>query len=50
MTQETFLKRYESYAEDVQEYMKMFSNALIEKYAEIPDDHRKGRYREIGRN
>lgn len=37
MTQETFLKRYESYAEDVQEYMKMFSNSLIEKYAEIPD-------------
>lgn len=37
MTQETFLKRYESYAEDVQEYMKMFSDALIEKYAEIPD-------------
>lgn len=37
MTQEIFLKRYEKYSEDVQEYMKMLSQSIMEKYQEIPD-------------
>jgi len=37
MTQEELLKRYTSYNETVQEYMKMLSDALIEKYVDIPE-------------
>ncbi len=37
MTQDIFLKRYEKYAEDVQEYMKILSDSLVKKYQEIPD-------------
>ena len=37
MTQEIFLKRYEKYSEDVQEYMRIISNSLLNKYQEIPD-------------
>lgn len=37
MTREKFLKRYEKYSEDVQEYMQMFADSLIEKHGEIPD-------------
>ena len=37
MTQEIFLKRYEKYDDDVKEYMKIISDALIKKHQEIPD-------------
>lgn len=37
MTQEKFLKRYEKYDAAVQEYMEIISDALIEKYQDIPD-------------
>lgn len=37
MDKEKFLKRYESYEPQVQEYMKFFANALEEKHKEIPD-------------
>lgn len=37
MTQENFLKRYEKYSEDVQEYMRIISNSLMKKHSEIPD-------------
>ena len=37
MTQEKFLKRYSKHDEQVKEYMKMFSESLVEKYKEIPD-------------
>lgn len=37
MNQKKFLSRYDKYDEQVQEYMKMFSDALIEKYQDIPD-------------
>lgn len=37
MTQEELLKRYTSYNETVQEYMRMLSDELILKYTEIPN-------------
>lgn len=37
MTQENFLKRYEKYNEHVQEYMKIFADALMRQFQEIPD-------------
>lgn len=37
MTQEIFLKRYEKYNEHVQEYMKIFADALMRQFQEIPD-------------
>lgn len=37
MTQEDFIKRYERYEAEVQEYMRFVSNALMMKYQEIPD-------------
>lgn len=37
MIQEKFLERYKDYDAKVQEYMKIFSDALIEKYQEVPD-------------
>lgn len=37
MTQEKLLKRYASYNDTVKEYMQMLSDALIEKYTEIPN-------------
>lgn len=37
MTQEDFLKRYNKHEEDVKEYMKIISEALIQKHQEVPD-------------
>ena len=37
MNQKIFLKRYEKYDDDVKEYMKIISDALIKKHQEIPD-------------
>lgn len=37
MTKESFLKRYESYDEKVQEYMTIFADELLSKYNEVPD-------------
>ena len=37
MTQEDLLKRYTNHNDQVQEYMKMLSDSLMQKYQEIPD-------------
>ena len=37
MTQEKFLKRYDKYDAAVQEYMEIISDALMQKYQDIPD-------------
>lgn len=37
MTKEIFVERYKDYNEQVQEYMSIFADALVEKYQEIPD-------------
>ena len=37
MTQKEFENRYENYSTQIQEYMKIFSNELYNKYGEIPE-------------
>lgn len=37
MTQEQFIKRYEKYDDAVQEYMRIISDALMQKYQDVPD-------------
>lgn len=37
MTKENFIQRYKDYNTQVQEYMRIFADSLVEKYQEIPD-------------